>query len=152
MPDIVDLEEKRNQIKQRLQNLDSEQEQESGFFEQMTSPYLRAASDINIGLAQMLGLPGVASNALGGLLGLKEKSLLPTGREIQQGMADLGATYQPGQEPQAVFDYFMQNLGASAIPAGGLAARGVGAAAPYLAELAAAGGGAAGGKLAQQTE
>jgi hypothetical protein len=67
-------------------------------------------------------------------------------------MADIGATYDPGEEPRTTFDYFMQNLGASSIPMLGVVGKTSRMAIPLFTEASASAGGAVGGKAMQQTE
>lgn len=140
------LEEQKERARQKL-------EQESpNFFEQMTNPYIQAAKSFNVGLAQMLGLPGLAATGLRGVMGYEDESAFPTGSEVQKAMADVGMTYEPGESPDTLFARFMENLGASSLPIGGFAAKGIRTVTPYAIELAAAAGGAAGGKAVQTTE
>jgi hypothetical protein len=119
--------------------------------EAQESWFFRAPAQFNVGLAQMLGLPKVGADLLRNFAGYEEESALPSGREIQQAMADAGMTYQPDEQPETVVDRFFQNVGASALPVGGMAAKGVRTAAPYVAEGLAAAGGAAGGKALEST-
>jgi hypothetical protein len=153
------LEEQKRRLRQSLgQNEQQTQQQEQGpgFFEQMADPYVRAARSFNVGLAQALGLPGTAAQGLRSAMGYDEKTALPTGQELQQTAADVGAAYEPGEEPDTLFSRIMENLGASALPIAGMsgAALRTGArlAPAATAELSAAAGGAAGGKALQATE
>jgi hypothetical protein len=148
------LEEQKRKLKARLQKGEGEEPsgESPGLVSQMIDPYARAARSFNVGLAQMLGLPGTAADALRSVMGYEQGSLLPSGRELQKAMADIGATYEPGEEPRTTFDYFMQNLGASSIPMLGVVGKTGRMAIPLFTEASASAGGAVGGKAMQQTE
>jgi hypothetical protein len=144
------LSEQKQKLQAKLQQ-EGQAQQSPSVWEQMTDPYVEAAKSFNIGLAEVLGLPGTAASALRSAMGYEQDTALPTGQEIKQGMANVGATYEPGEEPNTLFSRFMENLGASSIPIAGMAAKGGRAAVPILTELAGAGGGAVGGKALQAT-
>lgn len=148
-------------LEEKLQMLGSQEQQEqpSTQEDQGQSWLYRAPAQFNVGLAQVLGLPAVGANMLRQLAGYQEETGLPTGREIQKAMADIGATYEPGEQPETIADRFFQNLGASALPAGKaiksaqLAGKGSRSLGKFLAaELSSSAGGAAGGKALEATE
>ncbi len=151
------LEELRQQVQQEKQRRKQQPEPEQpGIMEQMTNPYVQGAKSFNVGLAQMLGLPGTAAQGLRSLMGYDEETALPTGQELQQTLADVGGTYEPGEEPDDLMSRVLENVGASALPIAGMGARALKTGAkiaPWAAtELSAAAGGAAGGKYAQATD
>lgn len=121
-------------------------------YDTFSYPARRAASQFNIGLAQMLGMPGSIVNATRSALGVEGEGIVPSGTDIQGKMADFGMTYEPGTEPDTILDRTAQNIGASAIPFVGLAAKGYGAAKLAATEFVSALGGASSGKVAQATE
>jgi len=115
-------------------------------------PISRGIKQFNIGIANMLGLPQVGADALRHAMGYEEGSSFPSSREIQQKMADLGMTYEPGEEPDELSDRIYQNLGAASIPVVGMTAKGYQATKAIVPEMLAAFGGAGGGKIAERTD
>lgn len=138
------------------ENLQQSEQQGEGFIDQMVDPYIKGAQSFNVGLAHMLGLPGMATSGLRSIMGYEEDSAFPTGRELQQGMADIGMTYNPGEEPNTLFARFMENLGASSLPVAGIIGKAGRTGAKVLpwvtSELTASAGGAGGGKALESTE
>lgn len=114
--------------------------------------------NLNTGLARMAGIPSTMidatnylSEALPNLIFGKRKEPLPnsvpTGREIQKYMSDVGMAYEPGKEPDSVVARTYQNLGAGApfLPLFGMTA-------PIIvSEMLSSVGGATGGKALQAT-
>lgn len=115
-------------------------------------PVSRGIKQFNIGIANMLGLPKVGIDMLRAMRGEGEGDILPSGREIQQKMADMGMTYEPGTEPNEVSDRVYQNLGAASMPLVGIYAKGMQTTKTLSTEVLAAIGGGGGGKIAESTD
>lgn len=122
--------------------------------DEQTNLLFRLPAAFNSGIALSLG---VASDLLSTVQDMGRSTPeefehlqvdLPTGREIQEGMAKMGLTYHPDEQPDEIVDRAYRYLGAAAtVPIGYKSALGR----ALSADLLGATGAAAGGKAAEQT-
>lgn len=94
---------------------DAPQEEEGG----VSDTLYNVGANLNVGLSRLFGFAGDIDEAL-----FTEDSYFPTSDEIQSGLASVGATYEPGEEPQGFMDRLTQEIGTIGLPVAGQMARG----------------------------
>lgn len=112
-----ELTEEFEQLKQKSRPPGGGQGEEgSGFFE---NAFIGPAKSTAAGIAHFVGLPGTLTDMIAG----GDQSVLWSGEDYQQWMADQGLTYSTEDAPDTIASRTYEILGESAVPAGGIAAK-----------------------------